>query len=121
MDFKSKRTWLGILAGMVVTVVCGLLRFSCWGVLLGVSAGAYVADISSPKQGAVMGALSMLPLGVVYLFQMQQQVVYDFNHFPLITIVQIIALPILFAALGALLGTLTGFGFRAAKRKQYMF
>jgi hypothetical protein len=118
---KSKRVWLGILAGIAVTVTTGFFRLTCLSVFLGVIVAAYVSQVSGPKQGAVVGAIVILPLGVLYLLQMQTEVIYGFAHFPATTILQLLLVPLLFAAVGALFGAIMGLIIRALKGKQLMF
>ena len=121
MDFRSKRVWLGILAGVTVSVICGWLKYTCGSLLLGPVVGAYVGKVSSPKPAAVMGAIVILPLSVMYMIQIQQEILYGWDHFRVTLIIELILLPLLFAAMGALAGAAVGLAFRAMKGKQLMF
>jgi hypothetical protein len=71
MSLTSKRSIFSILTGIIVgALVSTFIRPTCWGPLIAVLAATYVANVSTPKEGARIGAIVLLPIGVYWYLQM---------------------------------------------------
>ncbi len=119
MDMFSKRLALGILGGMVAAILFSLGRLTCWAPVLAVFVGAVLADVSGPKQGAVVGAVVVLPIGALALIQSSEYRAM-FGHEPVLVLLTTVLGAIVIMALGALYGCLVGLLFRATKGKKFM-
>jgi hypothetical protein len=65
MILKSKRFALALLAGAFTGIVLVIfLRPACWAVFFGVFIASYLARASTLKDGAMVGAIVMIPIGI---------------------------------------------------------
>jgi len=107
MDITSRRSILSILAGVSVgLLVSTFLKSVCWGPLIGVFLAAYLAKVPTPKEGAKIGAVVLVPF----------QMVYAALHYPAESIAKDTA-----GKLGNLLGVLLAVAFMAAVGALYGF
>lgn len=118
MDLKSKRVWLGIAAGLAINLITVWLELNCWSATLGVIVSLYVGKIYGPKQGAAVGAIVLIPVTALFLWQMQARGLYDFTRFTFSTAVGMLGGFLFLAAVGALAGAIIGQGLRVLKARQ---
>ncbi len=116
MDWSSKRLWVGILAGVALTVLLGWFRLTCWSLPIGVAAAELAGGVSGLKRGVVTGALvGVVGLGALAVLQTEASMLYDFTHSPASGIIGALAGILLFAAIGAAYGAAAGMAIRAVK------
>lgn len=69
MNFKSKQFIFSMLIGVIVGLLFSILaQPMCWGMIAGVFVAAYFAKVSSPKDGAIVGAIIVMPISVYASF-----------------------------------------------------
>ena len=65
MVLKSRRFALSLLTGAFTGIVLVIfLRPACWAVFFGVFIACYLARASTLKDGAIVGAIVMIPIGI---------------------------------------------------------
>ncbi len=121
MDFRSKRGWLGIAAGMAINLLMAWLNVTCLTVVLGAIVALYIGKTYKPRQGAAVGALVLLPLAVLAEQVMQSEGIIDFTYFPLGSLLGLLVAFLTLAAVGAVTGMLVALAFRAWKNKRLAF
>jgi prepilin signal peptidase PulO-like enzyme (type II secretory pathway) len=119
MNITSKRSVFSILAGTVIGLLVSIfLRPNCWGLLIGVSVAAYLAKVSSPKEGAVVGTIALAPIGL-YL-ALQTAMSQGFADEPIHILGNVVGLLVVFlfiCALGTLYGLVLGKLFQLIRNK----
>ncbi len=64
MEIKSRRFIIAILVGMLVGLAITIyLQPACVGAVISVIVSAYLAKAASPKDGAIVGAITLVPIG----------------------------------------------------------
>jgi uncharacterized membrane protein len=118
MNLRSKRAVLSILSGMIAGLLMAIFfKPVCWGPLVGVLIGAYLAKVSSPQEGAIVGAIVVVPIGI-YAFMQIPADASSKTTFDIIRNVLGLFLGLgLVAAAGALYGSIVGMLFQAIKKK----
>ncbi len=118
MDFRSKRVWFGIAAGMAINLVMAWLNVTCLTVVLGAVVALSIGQNFNLRQGAAVGALVLLPLAVLAAQVMQSEGIIDFTYFPLGSVLGLLVAFLTLAAVGAITGMLIALAFRAVKARQ---
>lgn len=122
MNIKSKQSILALLAGMIAGLLFTVfVPPACWGMVLGVFVAAYFARVSSPEDGAVVGAIALIPVGIYLSFQGVIQAKFLENigmlaTLPIFFIILVIAI-VLISVIGALFGLVIGKLFQITKDK----
>ena len=122
MIIKSKQFIFSILAGMIVGLLVSIfLKPTCWGAVTGVFVGAYLAKVSSPKEGALVGAIVLVPIAVYGMIQpaFQTNVIDEIGMFA--TILVFLLVVVLISGIGALYGLVIGKLFQVTKDKKLIF
>jgi hypothetical protein len=123
MNITSKRSIFSILAGMIVSLLVLIsLRPTCLGPLLGVFVAAYLAKVSSPKEGAPIGAIIFVPIGLYYALQIK--ISQELANEPLQLLTYVLGLLVgflLICGLGALYGLIVGRLFQFTKNNGLIF
>jgi len=117
MKYTSKRTILAILAGALIGIALILfVRLVCWGQILGVAVAAYLANVSSPREGAVVGAIVLVPVAMVGVFPtIAHQTELDELSIPLF-LLSIFFASLFAGAVGAVYGLVLGKLFEKRKK-----
>ena len=122
MKIKSKQTIFSILAGMIVGLLVFIfLRPTCWGPLVGVFVAAYFAKVSSPKEGAIIGAIVLIPIGMYGILQIPADETTNDTASTIGTIVGMLLGLGLLSGIGALYGMIIGKLFQMKKDKTIIF
>ena len=122
MNIKSKQTIFSILAGMIVGLLVSIfLRPTCWGPLIGVFVAAYLAKVSSPKEGAIIGAIVLVPIGIYALLQIPVEAIAGTTVGKLGNLVGLVLGILLVSCVGALYGLIIGKLFQVTKNKGVIF
>ena len=119
MNIKSKQFFFSILAGMFVGLLVSIfLKPTCWGAVTGVFVAAYMAKVSSPKEGAIVGAIVLVPIAIYGTIQaaFQTNVVDEMGIFT--TILVFLLVVVLISGIGALYGLVIGKLFQLTKNKK---
>ncbi len=119
MKIKSKKFILSTLAGMIIGLLVSIfLRPTCWGPIVGVFIAAYLNKVSSPKEGAIVGAIVLTPIGIYATFQALIQTDVQDDTGILATILIFILANVLVPGIGALYGLIIGKLFQLTKDKK---
>jgi hypothetical protein len=122
MKLTSKQTLLSLLAGITIAVLFFLfLRPACWGPLVGVFMAAYLAKVSSPKEGASIGAIVLVPIGILSILQFPVDALSKDPMGRLGNIVGAILVLLTAPGIGAVYGLIIGKLFQMRKNKGIMF
>lgn len=122
MSLKSKPTIFSILAGIIVGLLISIfLKPTCWGPLIGVFVAAYLAKVSSPKEGAIIGAIVSLPIGIYALLQIPSQAIAKTTLGLLGNIAGLVLGLLFVSGIGALYGLIIGKLFQFTKTKGVFF
>jgi hypothetical protein len=119
MNIKSKQFLFSILAGMIVGLLVSIfLTPTCWGAVIGVFVAAYMAKVSSPKEGAIVGAIVLVPIAIYGTIQtaFQTNVVDEIGIFT--TILVFLLVVVLISGIDALYGLVIGKLFQLTKDKK---
>jgi hypothetical protein len=122
VNFKSKQFIFSILAGIIVGLLASIfLKPMCWGAIAGVFVAAYLAKVSSPKDGAVVGAIVLMPISI-YTFSLGivQSSMTEKMGITGIFLVFILGV-VSESGIGALLGLIIGKLFQTIKDKGLFF
>jgi hypothetical protein len=75
MNIRSERSTFALLVGMTVGVLASIFMTpTFWGPILGVFAAATLAEAASPKDGAIIGAMTLIPIGIYITIQTAIQI-----------------------------------------------
>ena len=122
MSITSKRSIFSVLGGVIVgLLVYTFLRPTCWGPIVGVFLAAYLAKVSSAKEGALIGALVLAPMGIYSSLQTLLQTTANPDRSILVIPFAIILVVVLASGLGALYGSVIGKLFQLTKDKGILF
>lgn len=122
MNLKSKQIIFSILAGMIVGLLVSVfLKPTCWGPLVGVFVAAYSAKVSSPKEGAIIGAIVLIPIGIYTFLQLPAELWAKNTSGILGNIVGLVLGLLLVSGIGALYGSIIGKLFQITKDKKILF
>lgn len=122
MNIKTKKSIFSILAGVIVgLLVYTFLRPTCWRPIVGVFLAAYFAKVSAPKEGAVIGALVLAPMGVYAFLQSLTQATANDNRGILVIVFALLLILVFASGLGALYGLLIGKLFQLTRNKGILF
>jgi len=122
MILKSKQTIFSILAGIIVGLLVSIfLKPTCWGPAVGVFFAAYLAKVSSPKEGAIIGTIVLLPIGIYAFLQIPAEAIAKTTIGIFGNIIGLIAGLLLAAGIGALYGLIIGKLFQITKEKKILF
>lgn len=70
MRSKLQRFVIAVLAGIIFNVAFTFfIRIACWGPLISVILAAYLAGVSTPKDGALTGEIVFMPSSSVIIIQ----------------------------------------------------
>jgi hypothetical protein len=122
MNIKSKQfifaLLVGITAGLLITVFYGQIG---WGAIIGAIAAARLANVSTPKEGAVVGAITILTIEIyaTILAAIQTNGLNNHGLFATLTLFFISLLKI--TGIGALYGLVIGKLFQFTKDKILIF
>ena len=118
MNITSKRSIFSILIGSFIGVVIP----TCWGPLIGVFVAAYLARVSTPKEGAKIGAIVVLPIIIAYFaLQFPVQNIAGDNSEKLGNLLGLFLGLLLAAGVGALYGLIIGKLFQLTRDKGILF
>lgn len=122
MNFKSKQFILAMLSGIVVGVLASIfLKPMCWGVIAGVVVAAYFSKVSSPKDGAIVGAIVLVPISM-YVFTLAAIQSNASEKLGTLGSILVFFFMIIFSSgIGALFGLAIGKLFQATKGKGIIF
>ncbi len=119
MNIPSKRSIFSILAGTMIGLLVSIfLSPNCWGLLIGVSVATYLAKVSSPKEGAIVGTIALAPIGLYLALQIA--ISQGFANEPLHILGNVLGLLVVFlfiCAIGAIYGLILGKLFQLIKNK----
>lgn len=111
-------TIIGMVVGTLVTI---FIRPTCLGPLAGILTASYFAKISSPKEGAIIGSIVMIPIGLYAMFQGAVQTM-ALDNLSFIEILFYSSIGVLMLCIfGALSGLLIGKLFQLAKNNKFIF
>ncbi|MGA7604807.1 MAG: hypothetical protein WCA79_02705 [Anaerolineales bacterium] len=94
-----------------------LIQTSFWGALIGLIVAAYLANVSFPKEGAIVGAIIVIPDGVRHFVQAAIQLRYLDKHGLLATLLVFLVGAMLVSGIGAVNGLIIGKLFQTGKKK----
>jgi peptidoglycan/LPS O-acetylase OafA/YrhL len=117
MKLKSKRTFLALLVGVIIGVlITFFITPRSLGTIIGVAIGAYLAKVKSPKQGAIFGAIILIPIGIFLciIANMQTKTIESLGW--LKTIPYLLLVVAILSGIGALYGLLIGKIFQVINR-----
>ncbi len=118
MDFRSKRVWLGLLAGIAVSVIAVQLRLICWAPFLAVPMALALARIQGVRQGAIVGTIAVLPYAAWLAVGMQTQIAYDVPRTISNVLMQVLTIALVILGAGTLYGAVVGRILDAVKAKK---
>ena len=122
MILKSKQTIFSIFAGIIVGLLISIFfKPTCLGPLVGVFVGAYLAKVSSPKEGAIIGAIVLLPIGIYTYLQIPSEAIAKTTVGILGNIVGLVLGLLLVSGIGALYGLIIGKLFQITKKEKILF
>ncbi len=121
MEIKSRRFIIAILVGMLGGLAITIyLQPACVGAVIGVIVSAYLAKVASPKDGAIVGAITLVPIGTYLgLWAILQVKAAQGIGLPG-AIFNFLLTLILASAIGALYGLVIGLLLRIAKQRQWI-
>ena len=118
MNIKPKRFILSTLAGMIVGLLIAILvRPICLAPIISVFVAASLANASSPKEGAIIGAIALVP---IYIYAVTQVAAQGISDDPVGKFGYLLGLCIgfvIFSSIGALYGSILGKLFQLIKNK----
>ena len=121
MNIRSERSTFALLVGMTVGVLASIFMTpTWWGPILGVFAGATLAEVTSPKDGAIVGAIALIPIGIYITIQTAIQINALQSLGILATIPFFCIAIMVLTFLGALYGLAIGKLFQITKDKKLM-
>jgi hypothetical protein len=122
MNFKSKQFIFALLAGIAIGLLASIfLKPMCWGVIAGVIVAAYFAKVSSPKDGAIVGAIVLVPISA-YAFTLAAIQSNASEKLGALGSVLVFFLTVILASgIGALFGLVVGKLFQVTKGKGIIF
>ena len=115
---KSQRFGFAILVGIVLNLAFTLfIQIACWGPMISVLVAAYLARVTTPKDGALSGAIVFIPSSMVLVIKtiVQSNTVSEVG-LPLTVVAGLIGL-LFGTGLGGLFGFIVGKIFELAKDK----
>jgi hypothetical protein len=122
MKLKSKQTILSLLAGIIVALLIAIfLRPACWGPLVGIIVSAYLAKVSSPREGAIVGAIIAIAIDIYAVLQFPVQAIAKTNIGLLGNFVGLVLSLLLASGVGALYGLIIGKLFQFMKNNKIIF
>jgi hypothetical protein len=121
MEIKSRRFIIAILVGMLVGLAITIyLQPACVGAVISVIVSAYLARAASPKDGAIVGAITLVPIGTYLgLWAILQVKATQGIGLPGAVFNFLLTL-ILASAIGALYGLVIGLLLRIAKERMWI-
>jgi hypothetical protein len=122
MKITSKRSILSVLVGILVGVlIYSFLRPACWGPLVAVFVAAYLAKVSTPKEGAKIGTMVLLPIGIYWYSQLPALVIAKDTVGKLGNLFGVVLGLLFISGVGALYGLLLGKFFQLTKNHGILF
>jgi len=122
MNIKSKRFIFSILTGMIIGLLISILvRPICVAPIIGVFVAASLANASSPKEGAIIGAIVLVPIEIYVALQVTSQGIPDDPVGKLGNLLGIFLSLVLLSGIGALYGSILGKLFQLIKDKMLIF
>jgi hypothetical protein len=107
-----------MIVGLLVSI---LIRPTCWGAITGIFIAAYLAKASSPKEGAIVGAMAVVPIGIYGSVQAALQTDVMDEVGILLTILVFLLLIVCISGIGAFYGLIIGKVFQITKDKKLIF
>ena len=121
MDIRSERSTFALLVGMTVGVLASIFMTpTFWGPILGVFAAATLAEVTLPKDEAIIGAIALIPIGIYITIQTAIQINALQSLGILVTIPFFCIAVLVLTFLGALYGLVIGKLFQITKGKKLM-
>ncbi len=122
----KKRSIIGVLAGILISLLLTMLFSSAGtGLLLGLVAALMIADVATPKEGAIIGALVPIPAAIyafIYLSQLNfQQSNVDWPAKLLYSILGLAMSILLMALVGVVIGLGIGKFFEMRRKGHTIF
>ncbi len=114
LDLKSKRVWLGIMAGIIMNLMIAWL-LPGQRAFIGVLVALYIGQVFGAKRGALVGAIVLVPISTIFFWQTEAQPVYDFARFHVGAVLGALGVILFITALGALSGAACSLAFRKWK------
>ena len=122
MNIKPKRFILSTLAGIFIGLLLSILvRPICLAPIIGVFVAASLANASSPKEGAIIGAIVLVPIYIYTVMQVASQGIADNPVGIFGNLLGICLSFVLFSGIGALYGSILGKLFQLIKNKILIF
>jgi hypothetical protein len=121
VKIKSKRVFLGTLVDIVIGVLVTIfIRPSCWGPIVGVILSVFLANLESLKSSAIVGAITMIPIGICGSLLTNQQTKFLEHISPWLIIPIFIFAVALDAGIGSLYGLVIGFLMKKVKERNWV-
>ena len=122
MNIKPKRFIVSTLTGMIIGLLISILvRPICLAPIIGVFVAASLANTSSPKEGAIIGAIVLVPIDIYAVIQVTSQGIADDPVGKFGNLLGICLSLVLFCGIGALYGSILGKLFQLIKNKILIF
>ena len=121
MKIRSKRFLFAILTGTTVGLLITIFTPpTCLGALAGIAVSIYLTKAETPKDGAIIGTIIMVPIGLCITILLNQQT-RTTEQYGIIGSIPIFLLTTAFASgIGALFGLIIGFMVQKAKAKNWI-
>jgi hypothetical protein len=122
MNITSKRSIFSILVGIIIGVLVSMfLRPTCLAPLIAVFVAVYAAKVSTPKEGAKIGAIVLLPIGIYWYLQLPALIIAKDSVGKLGNLVGVLLGLLFISGVGALYGLMLGKLFQITKSKGILF
>ena len=118
MKIKSIKFLVSLLVGMLVGLsITVFVKPTCLGPFIGVVLSAYMAKVASPRDGAIVGAIVLIPIGI-YGFLLTALQLRSLEVLGILGIIPVLFIGVLLiSGLGALFGLVVGKLFQITKEK----
>ena|SRR5215211_2589514 len=122
MKITSKRSIFSILVGIIVGVLVSVfLRPTCLGPLIAAFVATFLAKVSTPKEGAKIGAIVLLPIGIYWYLQLPALIIAKDTVGKLGNLSGLLVGLLFLSGVGALYGLLLGKLFQMTKNHGILF
>jgi hypothetical protein len=109
---------VGIVVGLLVST---FIRPTCWAPLIAGFVAIALAKVSTPKDGAKIGAIVLLPIGIYWYLQLPSHVIAKDSVGKLGNLFGVVLGLLFISGVGALYGSILGKLFQLRKNKGILF
>ena len=121
MKVKSKQFVVAILVGAIIGALISVFTNSGgWATIISVTLAAYLAKVSSPKEGAIVGSITIIPIGIYAIALANIQTKALETRGILATIPFLLLGFLIIIGIGALFGLIIGKIFQLTKSRKWM-